>query len=676
MDKKRFSTEALPSWIERIAAAARAQETRGIAALVKPGALIAAAAGRMDLVERWLQLVPDDLIERDPQLLYWSGVTVLFRQPAEARSRLERAFEQFASRSKTTWMLLAWAGVVDSIFLHYRDLRELDPWIEWMTPERESAVDKLPQSPRSLVVSSMLFALAFRQPNHHRMAMWRHRAECLIELDPVSDFGARLSSGLITDYTWKGNLEAAQIVLSRFRAHASRKQLSPLATVLGYLNDATLSLHQGKLEQCMSAVASGLDASARHGVLIWEGILRCHAISASCSLGEITQAHSHIMAIEQLFAESVPIDEAYYRGMLFWYAFVSGDHIGALSRCVAALETVDAKGVPYLQAACRVGTGLTLFEAGHHERGSALLEVGLCIGREICNPLLEWMGHFVLAHMEFAKGNPAAGDAALQRAMCIGRDHSLAHFFCWPRQVITQLLDRALERGYSPDYAQYLIARHRMVPGEKPSRSDRWVFEVRIYTFGQPRIEYADGRIEPLSVQFQRQIELLAALIGKEGRPTPLHTIASDVYQHEDVDAIGSIKRILHSLRERLGHVIVQHNASLALDFSKVWIDVCSLQRLLREAASADEIEIWLNQYYRGHFMDCVENSANVLGLRRRVCGQVESVLHEVRILRMKNGEHDSLRKFEARWGAVFPTMSSGSKSEASDAPIFGSSRL
>ena len=114
MDKKRFSTEALPSWIERIAAAARAQETRGIAALVKPGALIAAAAGRMDLVERWLQLVPDDLIERDPQLLYWSGVTVLFRQPAEARPRLERAFEQFASRSKTTWMLLEFSRVIGS----------------------------------------------------------------------------------------------------------------------------------------------------------------------------------------------------------------------------------------------------------------------------------------------------------------------------------------------------------------------------------------------------------------------------------------------------------------------------------------------------------------------------------------------------------------------------------
>jgi LuxR family transcriptional regulator, maltose regulon positive regulatory protein len=595
--------------------------------------------------------------------MYWSGVTVLFRQPAAARPRLEHAFEQFTSRSKTTWMLLAWAGVVDSIFLHYRDLRELDPWIEWMTPELESAVDKLPQSPRSLVVSSMLFALAFRQPNHPRMDVWRHRAECLIELDPVSDLGARLSSGLITDYTWKGNLEAAQIVLSRFRAHASRKQPSPLATVLGYLNDATLSLHQGKLEQCMSAVASGLDASAGHGVRIWEGILRCHAISASCSLGEIAQAHSHIVAIEQLFAESVPVDEAYYRGMLFWYAFVSGDHIGALSRCTSALETVDAKGVPYLQAACRVGVGLTLFEGGHREQGEALLNEGLRIGREICNPLLEWMGQFVVAHMEFAKGNAAAGDAALEKAMRLGRDHSMAHFFCWPRQVITQLLDRALERGYSPDYAQYLIARHRMVPGERPTRSDRWAFEVRIYTFGQPRIEYADGRIEHLSVQFQRQIELLAALIGKEGRPTPLHTIASDVYQDEDVDAIGSIKRILHSLRERLGHVVVRHNASLALDFSYVWIDACTLQRLLRETDSANEVEIWLREHYRGHFMDCVESSANVLGVRQRICDQVESVLREVRILQTEKGDPDSLRKFEARWGSAFPSPRGLSKS-------------
>ena len=663
MDKLLNSKPDVTTWIERIATAAARHEARGIAALVKPAALVAAIAGRMDLIEGWLEHIPAELIERDPQLLYWSGVTVLFKRPAEAQPRLERALEQFVSRSKSTWMLLAWAGVVDCIFLHYRDLRELDPWVEWMTPDRESAVDKLPQSPRSLVVSSMLFALAFRQPNHPRIEIWRHRAERLIELDPVSDLGARLSSGLITDYTWRGNLAAAQIVCTRFRAHASRKHLSPLATVLAHLNDATLYLHQGKLEQCKSAVVHGLEASASSKIRIWEGILRCHAIAASCSLGEIAQAQHHIAAIEQLFAESVPVDEAYYRGMLFWHAFVSGDHIGAVSRCAAALETVDAKGVPYLQAVCRIGVGLTLFEAGHRERGRCLLGEGISIGHEIDNPMLKWIGGLFEAHMEYAGGNHAAGDAALEKAMRLGRDHSLVHFFFWPRQIITHLIDRALERNYSSDYAQHLIGVHRLTPGELPTRSDQWAFDVRIYTFGEPRIAYADGRIEPLSVQFQRQIELLTVLIGKEGRSAPVHTIAADVYQHDDVDAIGSIKRVLHSLRERVGHIVVQRNASLALDFSKVWIDACSLQRLLREAENGQEIEVWLNQYYRGHFIDCVENSENVLGLRRRICGQVESVLRDVRALHMEKGEHDALRKFEARWGHMFPSLWSHSKS-------------
>lgn len=663
MDKSLNSKPDVTSWIDRIAAAAAHHEARGIAALVKPAALVAAMAGRMDVIEGWLRHIPVELIERDPQLLYWSGVTVLFKRPAEAQPRLERAFEHFVSRSKSTWMLLAWAGVVDCIFLHYRDLRELDPWIKWMTLERESAVDKLPQSPRSLIVSSMLFALAFRQPNHPRMEIWRHRAERLIELDPISDLGARLCAGLVTDYLWKGNLEAAQIVHSRFRAHASRKHLTPLAAVLDYLNDATLNLHQGKLEACKRAVAGGLDASAKHGIRIWEGILRCHAVSAACSLGELTEAHRHITAIEQLFAEGVPVDEAYYRGMLFWYSYASGDHIGAVSRCEAALETVDAKGVPYLQATCRVGAGLTLFEASHRERGEALLMEGLSIGRGICNPLLEWIGQLFLAHMKYATGNHGEGDVALERAMRLGRDHSLSHFFCWPRQVITYLIDRALERGYSPDYAQHLVAVHKLTAGELPTRSDHWPFDVRIYTFGEPRIEYADGRIEPLSVQFQRQIELLTALIGSEGKSTPFHTIASDVYQHDDVDAIGSLKRVLHSFRERVGHIVVQRNASLALDFRKVWIDACSLQRLLREADNAHEIEVWLNQHYRGHFMDCVENSENVLGLRRRICGQIESVLRNGRALRIAKGEPDSLRKFEARWGSVFPSLWSSSQS-------------
>jgi hypothetical protein len=50
MDKLLKSKPDVTSWIERIAAAATRHEARGIAALVKPAALVAAIAGRMDVI--------------------------------------------------------------------------------------------------------------------------------------------------------------------------------------------------------------------------------------------------------------------------------------------------------------------------------------------------------------------------------------------------------------------------------------------------------------------------------------------------------------------------------------------------------------------------------------------------------------------------------------------------
>lgn len=655
MDSFLVSKTEVQSWAARIAAAALRPEAQGMAMLVKPAALVAAVAGRLDLIESWLLHIPPDLIESDPKLLYWSGVSILMKRPSEAQPYLERALALFSQHTDRNWMLLSWAGIVDSIFFLYRDLGELDPWIEWMTDDCARVVEQMPQLPRSLVVSSMLFALAFRQPNHSRMPFWRDLAERLIESNPVSDIGARLSAGLICDYTWHGNLDAAEVVHKRFTARASRTNLSPLSTLVGHMNEATLQLHRGELKQCRVSVEKGLEVSVRYDIRIWDGLLHCHAAAASCSLGDTDQANQHLAAIEQLFADNIPVDEAYYRAMLFWRAFVVGDHIGAVSRCSDAISLADIKGVPYLQAVCRIGAALVLFEAGHRQRGRLLLDEGLRIGREIANPLLAWIGGLFQAHMAYSAGEDVQADAALETSMRIGRDHSLAHVFFWPRQIITRLIDRALERGYSVDYARRLIKAHSFTPGSVPVRSDQWAFEVRIYTFGEPRIEYADGRIEALSVQYQRQIELLAALIGRQGRSTSLRSVAIDVYPNDDVEVLGSIKRVLHSLRARVGPIVVQRHASLELDFSKVWIDACSFQRLRHDSVSAAKTEAWLDQYYHGHFMDRVENSGVVLGVRRRFYDQAESELRSAYARHQIASNSMALRQFDERWRLLFP---------------------
>ena len=624
---------------------------------MKPAALIAAASGRLDLVERWLDQVSPERIAEDPQLLYWSGASIVLKRPADAHPRLARAFELFQQKPDGTWTLLAWAGLIDAICLWYRDLSELDPLLDWMTPERERIVDQMPRPPRSLVVGSALFAFSFRQPAHSRMSAWRERAERLVEVDPTSDLGGRLAGGLIVDYTWRGNLGAAEIVWKRFAARASRVRLSPLATVTGHLNEATLSLHQGKLDACLHAVETGLRASSQHAIQIWDGVMHCHAVAASASREDLAQARQHLGAIETLFADGVPIDEAYYRAMLFWTEFLAGNHVGAVPRALGAIEVTDAKGVPYLSAVCRLGAALTLFEAGDRDRGRALLAEGLCTAAEIGNPLLAWIGGLFRAHMAYESGETSEGDAALASAMRTGRDHALLHFFFWPRRIIARLIDRALLRGYSIDYAERLIATHAFSSGLVPTRSHCWSFVVRIYTFGGPRIVDAGGRVQPLSAQSPRQIALLASLIGRQGAPTSTHTIAADVYGEEPVNPLGSMKHVLHSLRSRVGSIVTQHHSALALDFGKVWIDACSFQQLRREGAGAIELEAWLDQYYHGDFLDRAENAPIALHLRQRFRDQVERVIRDAHAASRRAHDAETTKRLEARWQGQFPNV-------------------
>lgn len=644
------------TWSVRITRAARTRGGQAVAVLIKRAAPLAALAGRLDLVEGWLRHVPAYVIDGDADLHYWSGASILLARPSDAHPHLLRAFELNRSPPVGTSTLLSWAALMDAIFLMYRDLRELDPLLDWMTLERERSVDRLPQPLRCLIVSSALFALAFRQPTHPRMAAWRDRAERLVEMNPISDLGARLTAGLIIDYTWRGNLAAAAIVAKRFEARASRTTLSPMPAVLRHVNRATLALHQGNLSDCIDAAHTGLATAAREGVRLWDGVLYCHLVAASLSRSDVKAAAEHLAALEQLFADGVPIDEAYYRAMLAQHGFIAGDNIGAMSRCQSALEVTDAKGVPYFMAVCRVSNGLTLYEAGHRDLGRALIKDGIARGKTLDNPLVAWIGGLFQAHMDYASGDTEGGDATLHAALLLGRDHSLAHFFCWPRRIIARLIDKALLRDFAPDYLKHLIAVHAFAPPSEPTRSDQWAFAARIYTFGDPRTVFADGSVEPMSAQFQRQVELLAVLIGKAHKPVPLHSAAAEIYRDEDVDAVASLKRVLHSLRERVGPIILQRQAALSLDFQKVWIDACSFQQVRQEVGDASELA-WLDRHYHGHFMERIAGSRVVDDLRRRFRDQAGRAIRDALDASVRAQDEGAVRRLEGRWQPLFPQI-------------------
>jgi hypothetical protein len=647
------------TWSVRIARAARRGQVHAIAAFVKHAAAVAAIGGHLDLLASWLSHIPAATIARDPHLSYWRGATLVLSQPQDAYAHYQRAFEYFSREEpESTAALLAWAGLLDAIFLLYRDLRELDLLLEWMTPEREQAVDRLPRPIQGLVVGSALFALAFRCPAHPRLPAWRERAEKLAEVNPTSEIGMRLISGLMIDYTLSGNLANAEVLWRRFAARSAQTKLSPMTSVMGRLNEATLRLHQGRLEECRDAVDAGLALSAASDVRIWDGILLCHGASASLSQGNIDAARLYLSRVEHLFAEGIRTDEAYYRHMLMWCDFVAGGRLDTVPRTEASLTTADVKGAPYFMAVARLSSGLVLHECGHVERGRELVRHGRALGDAIRNPMIIWVSGLFAAYMAYANGDQMQGDETLRTALELGRDYGLVHFFSWPRAIIIQLVERAFMRRYVPDYLARLIAVHALHPGNSPAESDAWHFAVKVYTFGEPRVVHADGRTAALSAQLLRQVELLAALIRRSGKALPINSIAAELYSEADVDASGSLKRVLHSLRNRLSHEsILQRDAKLALNFEVIWVDAATLIDLRSKARPAKAIETWLDQHYHGHFLEGLEGSVLVDEVRRTLRAYAERVIADALNAHAAAEAHAQCARIQERWQALFPAL-------------------
>ena len=102
---------------------------------------------------------------------------------------------------------------------------------------------------------------------------------------------------------------------------------------------------------------------------------------------------------------------------------------------------------------------------------------------------------------------------------------------------------------------------------------------------------------------------------------------------------------------------MIQRNSALQFDFGKVWIDAASFLFLRRNGTDESGIEAWLDLYYQGHFMENIESSEIVLGLRRLLCDQVEVILRKAYAQKKTQGTPEIVQRFEGRWGKLFPSV-------------------
>jgi ATP/maltotriose-dependent transcriptional regulator MalT len=83
------------SWEQSIRLLSQAEAWDALAGLIRSQAPGLAAQGRFNTLADWLNHLPPDVLEKDPWLLLWAGISRLNGRPREGQELCVQAFEGF-----------------------------------------------------------------------------------------------------------------------------------------------------------------------------------------------------------------------------------------------------------------------------------------------------------------------------------------------------------------------------------------------------------------------------------------------------------------------------------------------------------------------------------------------------------------------------------------------------
>src|SRR5690606_32021235 len=117
--------------------------------------------------------------------------------------------------------------------------------------------------------------------------------------------------------------------------------------------------------------------------------------------------------------------------------------------------------------------------------------------------------------------------------------------------------------------------------------SEKWLWSVRIYSFGSLMIEVAGKFIEQPGKSQKKILELLATLVILGGRNISSDQLAEILWPDAEGDlARQSLATALHRLRKLIGkEAVILHSGMVSLNESYCWLDLWVFE------ATMDELE-------------------------------------------------------------------------------------
>lgn len=566
--------------------------------------------GRWQTLRGWIDMLPHATTAAMPWLLYWQGISNFVDNPTLGRSIVDRAFEHFAAADDKIGQLLAASAIVEATFLEWADFAPLDRWIGVL----ETLLNQLSCLPSAeteiRVRTSMLSAMAYRQPGHPLLGASARHAMALLAADIDDNQKAFAATHLLQYLDWMGDHERAQQTGAVAQRLVGGRRLTPLHEVWLLIMTGHGCSIRGDHASAVRELDRALEVGNAHGLTLLMAAAYLARAVPELATGNAAAARTMIEKAEALTQPSRHMDVALLYVLKSWLALREGKTALAVRHAAVSVATADATASPISMIWSRVSVAQALTAAGDlTEAGRRVAEAErMAVGLE--DGLFRFHIDLLRADLLLHAGDRADGQACLRRALATGARNGYADNLQWRPTMMAALCAEALRADIEPDYACWLIAKRGLRP--PAADVDAWPWPLKIRALGSFDI-LRDG----VPLEFPRKtpkkpIALLKALVALGGcgdRGVPEARLIDALWPDGDA-AADALAVNLYRLRKLLGaaDVIQVQGGRVGLNPERCWADAWAFERLTERADEAAK---------SGRLDECIRHSTQVLALYR-----------------------------------------------------------
>ncbi len=623
-----------------------AGDVAGLARIVKAHARELLLQGRNATLAKWLSCFPDEHLQQDPWLLYWSGLSSFPLDLPRTRALLGQALSTFRVNGDRSGIYLSWAGVVDTHVFS-------DGWcflddcladVEVLRadyPTFASFEDELVASSR------ILLCLTLRKTDQaFLIESWLQKVLALLQERPSFEIRMDTVFCMSVYYLWTGDYDRNAVLLERAAEEVLQYRASPFAAIRIKLMTGIQKWVVAEYAVAMQVLAEGLELAERYGIHLYDSLMWSFLAAIEMVNGRQGDAAAALKRQGQaLMGAESPLTVFFYQVNSAWYSLLDNRLSRAEEHLRTAYPAMEQMGTPYYRVLWHLGAAQVDFLQGRGEEAHGHLSTARHVSLSMKSQVMEWYCHLLGAWFSLEEGKEAEGLLALHRWLSLGRAKGYVHLEFYQPAVVRRLFARALEENIETGYVQRLIRALRLTPPETEADEEflaatreGWPYPVKIYTHGRFEVLLDEVPLTFSGKEQAKPLELLKVLIAYGSRRVPRDLVSDVLWPAADGDqANKSFETTLGRLRKLIGGEdrIIYQARQLTLNPLYCWVDTLALDSLFKvsQKASPEQLRRLCDKaidLHKGPFLSVSQNAVWVMERRenqvKRLCRVIEAV--------------------------------------------------